>query len=75
MKDTITLKGNRDLWIDFIAKIKKNRTEVWIVLELFIKKNKFAIKKSLTVTDLKKKLMVRYFFPNFLVLRIVIFFF
>ena len=37
MKDTITLKGNRNLWIDFIAKIKKERKEVWEVLEPFIK--------------------------------------
>lgn len=37
LKDTITLKGNRNLWIDFVAKIKKERKEVWQVLEKFIK--------------------------------------
>lgn len=36
-KDVITLKGNRDLWIDFVAKIKKERKEVWQVLEKLIK--------------------------------------
>ncbi len=37
MKDIITLRGNRELWIDFIAKVKKERKEVWEVLERFIK--------------------------------------
>lgn len=37
IKETITLKGNRDLWIDFVAKLKKERKEVWQVLEEFIK--------------------------------------
>ena len=37
MKDTITLKGDRNLWIDFVSKIKKERKEVWQVLESFIK--------------------------------------
>lgn len=37
MKDSISFKGERDLWIDFIAKIKKERKEVWQVLEPFIK--------------------------------------
>lgn len=35
-KDVITLKGNRDLWIDFVAKIKKEKKEVWEVLEKMI---------------------------------------
>lgn len=37
MKDIITLKGDRGLWIDFISKIKKNKTQVWLVLKPFIK--------------------------------------
>lgn len=37
MKDIITFRGNRDLWIDFISKIKKERKTVWEVLEKFIK--------------------------------------
>ena len=37
MKDIITFRGDRDLWIDFIAKIKKQRKKVWEVLEGFIR--------------------------------------
>ena len=37
MKDTITIKGNRNTWIDFIAKIKREKKQVWQVLEPFIK--------------------------------------
>ncbi len=37
-KDVLTLKGDRDLWIDFVAKVKKERKEVWVVLEKFIKR-------------------------------------
>ena len=35
--DIITFRGNRDLWIDFIAKVKKNRKKVWEILEKFIR--------------------------------------
>jgi hypothetical protein len=38
MKDIITLRGNRNLWIDFVAKIKKEKKQVWQVLEEWIKK-------------------------------------
>ncbi len=37
MKEVITFKGDRNLWIDFVAKIKKERKQVWEVLEKFIK--------------------------------------
>lgn len=37
MKDTITIKGDRNLWFDFVAKLKKERKEVWQTLEPFIK--------------------------------------
>lgn len=37
MKDTICFKGERNLWIDFVAKLKKERKEVWQTLESFIK--------------------------------------
>ena len=36
-KEIITFRGNRDLWIDFVAKVKKERKQVWQVLEKFIK--------------------------------------
>lgn len=35
--DVITLRGDRNLWIDFIAKVKKQRKTVWEILEPFIK--------------------------------------
>ena len=37
MKDVISLKGDRTLWIDFVAKVKKERKKVWEVLKIFIK--------------------------------------
>ncbi|MEK6820683.1 MAG: hypothetical protein AABX71_03150 [Nanoarchaeota archaeon] len=37
MKDIITFRGNRELWIDFVAKVKKERKKVWQVLEKFIR--------------------------------------
>lgn len=32
----ISFRGKRSKWIDFIAKIKKNKKSVWEVLERFI---------------------------------------
>ena len=37
-KDVICFRGERDLWIDFVAQLKKQRKEVWNVLEPFIQK-------------------------------------
>lgn len=36
MKDTISFRGDRNLWIDFVAKVKKQRKEVWQTLKPFI---------------------------------------
>ncbi len=38
MKEIITLRGNRKLWCDFVNKLRKEKKEVWEVLEPFIKK-------------------------------------
>ena len=38
MKDVITLRGDRNVWIDFVAKAKKERKEVWEILAKFIQK-------------------------------------
>ena len=38
MKDVITLRGERDLWIDFIHKAKKEKKKAWDVLSPFLKK-------------------------------------
>lgn len=37
MKDVITFKGDRNLWIDFMSKIKREKKQVWEVLEELIK--------------------------------------
>lgn len=37
-KDIISLRGERDLWIDFVAKVKKDKKEVWDVLSKLIRK-------------------------------------
>jgi len=37
-KDTITFKGDRNTWIDFIAKVKKEKKQVWDVLGKLINK-------------------------------------
>lgn len=37
-KDIITLRGDRNVWIDFVAQVKKQKKGVWEVLEPFIKK-------------------------------------
>lgn len=36
-KTVLTFRGERNLWIDFVAKVKKERKSVWEVLEKFIK--------------------------------------
>ncbi len=38
MKDVITLRGERDLWIDFIHKAKKEKKKAWDVLSPFLRK-------------------------------------
>ena len=37
MKQVVTLRGDRELWLKFSIKLKKQRKEVWEVLEPFIK--------------------------------------
>ena len=36
-KEVITLRGRRELWLDFVYKVKKERRQVWDVLEEFIR--------------------------------------
>ena len=38
MKDVITLRGERDMWIDFIHKAKKEKKKAWDVLSPFLRK-------------------------------------
>ena len=38
MKDIITLRGDRELWLDFIHKAKKEKKKAWEVLSPFLRK-------------------------------------
>jgi hypothetical protein len=38
MKDTISIRGDRDLWLEFIHKAKKEKKKVWEVLTPFLNK-------------------------------------
>ena len=38
MKDIITIRGERELWLDFIHKAKKEKKKAWDVLNPFLKK-------------------------------------
>jgi hypothetical protein len=38
MKDVITLRGERGLWIDFIHKAKKEKKKAWDILSPFLRK-------------------------------------
>ena len=38
MKDTITVRGERELWLDFIHKAKKDKRKAWDILCPFLKK-------------------------------------
>ena len=38
MKDIITIRGERELWLDFIHKAKKGKKKAWDVLSPFLKK-------------------------------------
>ena len=38
MKGTISLRGERELWLEFIHKAKKERKKVWEVLTPFLNK-------------------------------------
>ena len=37
-KEVITLKGDRNLWMEFTIKLKRQKREVWKVLEPWIEK-------------------------------------
>ena len=38
MKDIITIRGERELWLDFIHKAKKEKKKAWDILSPFLKK-------------------------------------
>jgi hypothetical protein len=38
MKDTISIRGERELWIEFIHRAKKEKKKIWDVLSPYLKK-------------------------------------
>lgn len=38
MKDTLSIRGERELWLEFIHKAKKEKKKVWEVLSPFLRK-------------------------------------
>ena len=38
MNDIITIRGERELWLEFVHKVKKDKKKVWNVLRPFLKK-------------------------------------
>ncbi len=38
MNDIITIRGERELWLDFVHKVKKERKKAWDVLSPYLKK-------------------------------------
>ena len=38
MKHVITLRGERDLWLDFVHKAKKDKRKVWDILSPYLRK-------------------------------------
>ncbi len=38
MKYVITLRGERDMWLNFIHKIRKNKRRVWDILSPYLRK-------------------------------------
>jgi len=38
MKDVITIRGERELWLDFIHKAKKEKKKAWDILNPYLRK-------------------------------------
>lgn len=38
MNDIITIRGDRELWLDFVHKVKKDKKKIWTVLRPYLKK-------------------------------------
>jgi len=38
MKDTLSIRGERELWLEFIHKAKKQKRKAWEVLSPYLKK-------------------------------------
>lgn len=44
MKEVITIKGDRDVWLDFSIIVKRNKKEIWDILEPLL--NKYITKHA-----------------------------
>ena len=38
MNDVITFRGDREPWLDFVHRLRKDKKKVWVVLRPFVKK-------------------------------------
>ena len=58
MKDIITIRGERELWLDFIHKVKKEKKKAWDILSPFLKKYVSADEETRVLLILFPKEMV-----------------
>ena len=55
MKDTISIRGERDLWLEFIYKAKKEKRKAWDVLSPYLKKYRDADEETRVLLLLSPK--------------------
>lgn len=58
MKDIITIRGERELWLDFVHKAKKEKKKVWDILSPFLRKYVSADEETRVLLILFSKEMV-----------------
>jgi hypothetical protein len=58
MKDTISIRGERELWLEFIHKTKKEKKKAWEILSPFLKKYLSADEENRVLLTLFPKAMV-----------------
>ena len=56
--DIITIRGERELWLDFTHKVKKDKKKVWPVLRPFLKKYALSDEESRVLLMLSPKELV-----------------
>ena len=58
MKDAISIRGERELWLDFIHKAKKEKKKAWDILSPFLKKYVSADEETRVLLILFPKEMI-----------------
>ena len=58
MNDIITIRGERELWLDFTHKVKKDKKKVWPVLRPFLRKYVSSDRKQRVLLMLLPKELV-----------------